>query len=67
MHQRNELMNETIENEEFDLTILFEEGDVVISALNPLMCHTGSNQDNASRQWSRFCGCARSSGVPWGY
>ena len=48
MHQLNELMNETNENEEFDLTILFEEGDVVISASNLLMCHTGSNQDNAN-------------------
>ena len=41
-------MNETIENEEFDLTILFEEGDVVISASNPPMCHTDSNQDNTN-------------------
>ena len=38
-------MNETIENEEFHLTILFEEGDVVTSASDPLMCHTGSDQD----------------------
>ena len=41
-------MNETIENEEFDLTILFEEGDVVMSPSNPLMCHTSSNQTNAN-------------------
>ena len=40
-------MNETIENEEFDLTILFEEGDVV-SASDPLMYHTGSDQDSAN-------------------
>ena len=43
-----ELMNETIENEEFDLTILFEEVDVVMIASGPVMCHTGSDQDNAN-------------------
>jgi hypothetical protein len=41
-------MHETIENEEFDLAILFEEDVVVMSASDPLICHTGSDQDNAN-------------------
>ena len=32
MRQWNELKNETIENEEFDLTVLCEEDDAVMSA-----------------------------------
>lgn len=46
--QQNELMNETNENDEFDLAILFEEGDAAMSASDPLMCHTGSDQDNVN-------------------
>ena len=41
-------MNETIENEEFYLAILFEEDDVGMSASDTLMYHTGSDQDNAN-------------------
>jgi len=73
---RNELMNETVENGEFDLTKLFEEDDAAMSASDPLMSHTGIDQDNASAsyflmpqtdvQWSRFRECARSSGVSRG-
>ena len=46
-HQRNELMNETVENEEFDLTGLYEEDAAAMSASDTLMSPTGSDQDNA--------------------
>ena len=46
--QRNELLSETVENEEFDFTGLFEEDDAAMSASDPLMSHTGSDHDNAS-------------------
>ena len=45
---RNELMSETVENEEFDITGLFEEDDAAMSASDPLMSHTGSDNDYAS-------------------
>jgi hypothetical protein len=40
-------MNETVENEEFDLTGLYEEDAAAKSASDTLMSHTGSDQDNA--------------------
>ena len=46
--QRNELMSETVENEEFDITGLFEEDDAAMRASDPLMSHTGSDNDYAS-------------------
>ena len=36
-------MNETVENDEFNLTGLFEEDDAAMSASDPLMYHTGSD------------------------
>ena len=44
--QRNELMSETVENEEFNFTGLFEEDDGAMSASVRPMSHTGSDQDN---------------------
>jgi hypothetical protein len=41
--QRNDLLSETVENEEFDFTGLFEEDDAAMSASDPLMSHTGSD------------------------
>ena len=41
-------MNETVANGEFDLTKLIEEDDAAMSASDPLMSHTGIDQDNAS-------------------
>jgi len=41
-------MNETVDNEEFDLTDLFDEDDAAMSVSDPLMSHTSSDQDNAS-------------------
>jgi len=41
-------MNETVENGEFDLTGLIDEDDTAMSASDPLMSHTGSDQDNAN-------------------
>jgi len=51
--QRNDLMNGTVENEEFDLTglLLFEQDDAAMSASDPLMSHTGINQDIASASY----------------
>ena len=44
-------MNETVENGEFDLTKLFEEDDAAMSASDPLVSHTGIDQDNASASY----------------
>jgi hypothetical protein len=44
----NELKNETIENEEFDLSVLFEEDEAVMNPSDPLMSHTGSDQENSN-------------------
>jgi hypothetical protein len=38
--QRNGLMSESVENEEFDFTGLLEEDNVAMSASDPLMSHT---------------------------
>ena len=45
-------MNETVENGEFDLTKLFEEDDAAMSASDPMMSHTGIDQDNVSASYS---------------
>jgi len=45
---RNELMNETVENGEFDLTKLFEEDDAAMSASYFLMPQTDNGQGPAS-------------------
>ena len=44
-------MNETVENGEFDLTKLFEEDYAAMSASDPLLSHTGIDQDNASASY----------------
>ena len=41
-------MNKSIDNDEFDLAILFEEDDAVMNASDPVMSHTGSDQDNSN-------------------
>ena len=44
-------MNETVENEEFDLTGLIDEDDTALSASDALMSHRGIDQDNASASY----------------
>jgi hypothetical protein len=41
-------MSESVENEEFDFTGLFEEDDAAMSASDPLMSHTCSDKDDVS-------------------
>jgi hypothetical protein len=59
------------ENDEFDLTILFEEDDVVMNASDPLMSHT-FDQDNSNAHTFSCCkqtmvnGLHSSSGVSRG-